>query len=105
MGDGTDRPDATSGKAITGASDVEQAHYEVRIQPCRGVWARWRGRVVKVDPSGKRRYWPTRRAHTRDRLVAALWQEVMWDIKWHTRSASAALIELDSETPLESRVG
>lgn len=90
----TDRPDATRG---------ERAQYQVRVQRCRGVWARWRGRVVTIDAAGKRRYWPTRRAHTRDRLVDALWQEAMLDIRWHSGSASASVIEMDPETPLETR--
>jgi hypothetical protein len=67
--------------------------YEVRIQSCRGVWKRWQGRVVMIDPTGRRYYWRPRRARTRDALIAGLWEDATADIRWRTRSGTIALVE------------
>jgi len=86
--------------AMSDLSGVTAHVYQVRVQRCHGVRARWRGRVVTIDSAGRRRSWPLRRAHTHDQLVATLWEQAILDLKRQAGQASATIVEVSPRAPL-----
>jgi hypothetical protein len=70
--------------------------YQVHLHHPSGMLRRWRGRVVTVDGSGRRRHWPWRSARSREKLVGVLWEETMRDIQWRTGGASVQIVEVNS---------
>jgi hypothetical protein len=84
----------------SGASDVEHRDergarytYHVQVYPRSGVLRRWRGRVVMINPHGRRHHWRWRTARSREQLVALLWEETMRDIQWRTGGSSVEIID------------
>jgi hypothetical protein len=75
--------------------------YQIHVRPDSWLWRRWRGRMVTIDAAGTCRYGRWLVARTRGQVVEALWNEAMFDIKYHARHASAIVIDdsaLESET-------
>jgi endonuclease YncB( thermonuclease family) len=87
----TDTLGQASAAVAEPGNDVEYT-YEIHVEAHTGLRRRWRGRLVTVDDAGMRRYGRWLSARTREQVVEALWNEAMFDIKYHVRHASAIVI-------------
>ena len=90
------RPAAADSETPTGASAASSYTYRVQLYPPSGFLRRWRGRVVTVDNSGRRRHWPSRSAGSRERLLRLLRDDAMRDIQWRKGGASVQIIVINS---------
>ena len=93
--------DSFEGEGSGATAEVQRAGdsnpryvYEVWLYKPSGHFRRWRGRVVMINPSGERHYWPWRTARSRDRALKTLWDETMLDIQWRTGSGAVHVLEL-----------
>jgi hypothetical protein len=55
--------------------------YHLYVQPDDGGRRRWRGRVVRIDPSGERNLLPTRAARSQEDLLSLLWGQTVLDLQ------------------------
>jgi hypothetical protein len=55
--------------------------YHLYVQPGDGRRRRWRGRVVRLDPSGERNLLPWRANRSQEDLLGQLWDETVRDLE------------------------
>ncbi|HEU0195456.1 MAG TPA: hypothetical protein VFQ71_14720 [Gaiellales bacterium] len=55
--------------------------YHLYVQPGDGRRRRWRGRVVRIDPSGERNLLPWRANRSQEDLLGRLWDETVRDLQ------------------------
>ena len=55
--------------------------YHLYVQPGDGRRRRWRGRVVRIDPTGERSLLPWRANRSQEDLLGLLWDETVRDLQ------------------------
>jgi hypothetical protein len=89
-----------SADTLGGASAASAANgtevdytYELHVRADRGLRRGWRGRLVTLDAAGTPRHGRWLSGRTREQVVEALWNEAMFDIKYHAKHGTAIVID------------
>jgi hypothetical protein len=95
-----------SGPPDVGHADERRSRYtyHVQVHARSGLLRRWHGRVVMINPNGRRHHWQWRSARSREQLIALLWEETMRDIQWRTGGSSVEIIDEAAQAPATQSV-